>query len=197
MPGDFLRHEPQLTMEQFHAFRDERPKEEKWELIDGVPTMMPPPTRMHQRIARNLATMLNTCLQRVKPEWQADHEVGVLLSGENKYNPKPDVTVTDAELAIGEVYAERFYFAAEILSSSDKPVVIDAKLAYYRTHEHCVGVLLVQQDHIAAEIHIRTSAGWTVHRLTDPAGRLFLPEIGEIGVLGALYRHTPLSPPAA
>jgi hypothetical protein len=23
-------------MEQFHAFRDERPKEEKWELIDGV-----------------------------------------------------------------------------------------------------------------------------------------------------------------
>jgi len=54
MPGDFLRRTPQLTMEQFHAFRDERPKEEKWELIDGVPMMMPPPTLMHQRISRNL-----------------------------------------------------------------------------------------------------------------------------------------------
>ena len=51
MPGDFLRRTPQLTMEQFHAFRDERPKEEKWELIDGVPMMMPPPTLVHQRIA--------------------------------------------------------------------------------------------------------------------------------------------------
>ncbi len=24
---------PRVTLEQFHAFRDERPKEEKWELI--------------------------------------------------------------------------------------------------------------------------------------------------------------------
>jgi Uma2 family endonuclease len=62
MPGDFLRRAPQLTMEQFHAFRDERPKEEKWELIDGVPMMMPPPTVMHVRISRNLETLLNTRL---------------------------------------------------------------------------------------------------------------------------------------
>lgn len=34
MPGDRLRRVPQLTLEQFHAFRDERPTE-KWELIDG------------------------------------------------------------------------------------------------------------------------------------------------------------------
>ena len=52
MPGDFLRRTPQLTMEQFHAFRDSRPEEEKWELIDGVPMMMPPPTLVHQRIAQ-------------------------------------------------------------------------------------------------------------------------------------------------
>jgi hypothetical protein len=37
MPGDLLRHGPQLTMEQFHALQDERPREEKWELIDAVP----------------------------------------------------------------------------------------------------------------------------------------------------------------
>ena len=62
MPGDFLRRTPQLTMEQFHAFRDERPKEEKWELIDGVPIMMPPPTLVHQRIADNLNQLLNARL---------------------------------------------------------------------------------------------------------------------------------------
>jgi Uma2 family endonuclease len=59
MPGDFLRRTPQLTMEQFHAFRDERPKEEKWELIDGVPVEMHRPTLLHQRIAANLQRLLN------------------------------------------------------------------------------------------------------------------------------------------
>src|SRR5262245_31115814 len=99
MPGDFLKRRPQLTMEQFHAFRDERPKEEKWELIDGVPMMMPPPTITHVRIARNLETLLNAA---AKPEWQADREVGVLLKGDEKYNPEPDVTVIDTSHTLGQ-----------------------------------------------------------------------------------------------
>ena len=53
---------------------------------------MPPPTLMHQRIARNLETLLNARLQEVKPEWHADYEVGVWLKGDEKYNPEPDVT---------------------------------------------------------------------------------------------------------
>ena len=76
MPGDFLRRQPRITMAQFHAFRDERPKEEKWELIDGVPIMMSPPTLVHQRISRDLEGLLNQRLREVKPEWQADREIG-------------------------------------------------------------------------------------------------------------------------
>ena len=120
MPGDFLRRKPQLTMRQFHAFRDERPKEEKWELIDGVPMMMPPPTLMHQRIAANLDRLLNAHLEKVKPDWRADREVGVWLKGDEKYNPEPDVTVIDAAIAMGQIYVERFYFVAEVLSESDR-----------------------------------------------------------------------------
>ena len=63
MPGDSLRRVPQLTMEQFHAFRDERPKEEKWELIDGVPMMMPLPTLVHQRITGNIEALINARLE--------------------------------------------------------------------------------------------------------------------------------------
>jgi Uma2 family endonuclease len=103
MPGDFLRRTPQLTMKQFHAFRDERPKEEKWELIDGVPMMMPPPTLMHQRIGANLDRLLNAQLEKVRPEWRSDREVGVWLKGDEKYNPEPDVTVIDAAIAIGQI----------------------------------------------------------------------------------------------
>ncbi len=195
MPGDFLRRTPQLTMEQFHAFRDERPKEEKWELIDGVPMMMPPPTLMHQRIGRNLETLLNARLQEAKPAWQADREVGVWLKGDEKYNPEPDVTVIDATIAIGQIYVQRFYFVAEILSENDKKAVLEAKLRYYQGHEHNHCVLFVRQDRIGADQHDRQSSGdWRRHHLVKPDAAVKLPDIGLIGCLGDLYKFTPLDP---
>jgi Uma2 family endonuclease len=169
MAGDFLRRAPQLTMRQFHAFRDERPKEEKWELIDGVPMMMPPPTLMHQRIARNLETLLNTHLQGARPEWQADREVGVWLKGDEKYNPEPDVTVIETAFALEQIYVERFYFVAEILSETDRREVLEAKLAYYQQHEHNKCVLFVRQDRVGADQQDRQADGtWQARALTTP-----------------------------
>jgi Uma2 family endonuclease len=195
MPGDFLRRTPQITMKQFHAFRDTRPGEEKWELIDGVPMMMPPPTLVHQRISRNLESMLNARLGESKPEWEADREIGVWLKGDETYNPEPDVTVIDAEIGLGQVYAQRFYFVAEVLSESDKTDVLNAKLAYYKDHAHNRGVLFVHQDCVGAELHARHGkAGWRHKRLTDADAVLTLPEIGAIGRLGEFYRSTPLDP---
>jgi Uma2 family endonuclease len=185
---------PQLTMEQFHAFRDTRPEREKWELIDGVPMMMPPPTLMHQRIARNLETLLNARLQAAKPEWQADREVGVWLRGDEKYNPEPDVTVMDAAITLGQIYVGRFYFVAEVLSDSDKKAVLAAKLAYYKLHGHNCCVLFVRQDQVAADQRGRQDGGWRSRRLRSATAQLAFPEIGTIGRLGDLYRFTPLDP---
>jgi Uma2 family endonuclease len=194
MPGDFLRRRPQLTMEQFHAFRDERPKEEKWELIDGVPMMMPPPTVVHIRIARNLETLLNARLAAVRPEWQADREVGVLLEGDEKYNPEPDVTVIDTSVALGQIYVGCFYFVAEVLSDSDKRPVLEAKLRYYQDHEHNRCVLLVRQDRIGADQHDRLGRRWSHRPLEKAEEELTFPDIGTIGRLGDLYKFTPLDP---
>jgi Uma2 family endonuclease len=195
MPGDFLRRAPQLTMEQFHAFRDERPKEEKWELIDGVPMMMPPPTLVHQRIAVNLNRLLNDHLEKVKPAWRADNEVGVWLKGDEKYNPEPDVTVIDTAVAIGQIYVQRFYFVAEVLSESDKKAVLEAKLRYYQDHEHNRCVLFVRQDRVGAVQHdCQPRGGWHRRQLTRPGAALTFPDIGTIGRLGDLYRFTPLDP---
>ena len=194
MPGDFLRRAPQLTMEQFHAFRDERPKEEKWELIDGVPIMMPPPTLVHQQIADNLNLLLNMRLREVKPEWRAVRDAGVLLKGDEKYNPEPDVTIIDARRPIGQIYAERFYFVSEVLSASDKKAVVSAKLRYYQDHEHNRCVLFVRQDRIGAEQHVRQDGTWKARRLSSATAKLSIPHIGVIGRLGDLYEATPLDP---
>jgi Uma2 family endonuclease len=194
MPGDFLRRRPQLTMEQFHAFRDERPKEEKWELIDGVPMMMPPPTITHVRIARNLETLLNARLAAVRLEWQADREVGILLKGDEKYNPEPDVTVIDTSHTLGQIYAQRFYFVAEVLSESDKRPVMEAKLTYYQDHEHNRCVLFVHQDRVSADQFDRSGGSWGHRPLEKAQEPLTFPDIGTVGRLGDLYRFTPLDP---
>ena|SRR5437899_1221358 len=43
-----------MTVEEFYAFTDTRPDEEKWELIDGEPILNAAPSRMHQLIIRNV-----------------------------------------------------------------------------------------------------------------------------------------------
>jgi Uma2 family endonuclease len=182
-------------MRQFHAFRDDRPKEEKWELIDGVPMMMPPPTLMHQLMTDNLNRLLNEHLEKTKPEWRAIREAGVWLHGDEKYNPEPDVTVIDASIAIGQIYVRRFHLAAEVLSEGDRKAVLSAKLRYYQQHEHNRCVLFVRQDRVGAEQHDRLAdGGWRRRLLSKPGAALTFPDIGSIGRLGDLYRFTPLDP---
>jgi Uma2 family endonuclease len=195
MPGDFLRRQPQLSLAVFHAFRSTRPDEEKWELIDGVPMRRPPPSPAHQRLGSNLAALLNARLQLVKPEWQAGHDIGLLVPGVEKYNPQPDVSVIDAGIDEDQGFAERFYLVAEVLSESDRPEVIAAKLAYYQSHEPNRAVLLVRQDRLGVIVHARLEAGrWSERELAAADDVIELPEIGPIGAVGQLYRDTPLDP---
>ena len=54
------RQDGKFSVEEYFALIESRPEEERWQLIDGVAMMMPPPTRVHQQIASNLAFELNT-----------------------------------------------------------------------------------------------------------------------------------------
>ena len=186
MPPERVR----LTLGQFHALRDTRPKEEKWELIDGVPVMMAPPSLVHQRISGNIKTMINNRLAASNPDWRADMEIGVLVPDDDTFNPEPDVTVIDTAIELEQLYAERFHFVVEVLSKDKKPVLA-AKMRYYRAHKFCLGVLFVEQKRVAAELHLR-AGGWKACRLTQSSMRIVLPEIGDIGTLGDCYQYTPL-----
>ena len=199
--GDFIR-EPQVTFEDFDAFRDTRPKEEKWELIDGVPMMMPPPTLIHQRISGNIQRAVNRALDQARPEWRADGEIGLKMPDDRKYNPEPDVAVIDRDIGLDQIHAERFYFVAEVLSESnrpthrhgsDRPQALAVKLAWYKKHPHCRGVLFLEQGRVEGELHLRGKRSQKL-LLTSPADRIVIPDIGDIGPLGALYRDTPLFP---
>ncbi len=75
-----LRNHPRMSVELFRGFREGRPDEERWELIDGVAVMMTPPTKIHQRIGNNLANLLNEALERHAPAMAAYQCTGVNLA---------------------------------------------------------------------------------------------------------------------
>jgi Uma2 family endonuclease len=192
MSSAALRKQPQLSLAEFSAFRDARPNEEKWELIDGVPMMMPLPTIIHQIIARNLVRHLTDVLDRVNPSWLATHEVGVELPGGILYHPEPDVVVIDADVAPGQRYADKFYAVAEVLSESDNPEPIAAKVAFYQSHPANTCILLIGQDLLSVEILERgADSGWVRHRLDRAEQVLHLAAIGDVCTLAQLYRGTP------
>src|SRR5258706_12896735 len=149
------QHAPILSVASFRAWLASRPEEEHWELIEGVPMMMTPPNRRHQRIASNLETLLNAALKRHDPALAAYHDIGVNIISAVPYDPEPDVTVIREDENPDPRYAERFYLVAEVLSESDKGV-IESKGDIYRAHPSYTCILLVRPDPSVITVHRRT-----------------------------------------
>jgi Uma2 family endonuclease len=180
-----------LSIEAFRAWTETRPDEERWELIDGVPMMMTPPTKAHQRIASNLERLLNDALGPA-PERAAYQRVGLNLGPvvEN-YDPEPDVVVIDVAESSDERYANRFYLVAEVVSASDRPK-IEGKREIYKLHAACNCILTIQQDRHELRVDQRAGNAWTTQILTRPADELVLTDFGLRCTLADLYRGTPL-----
>ncbi len=58
-----------MTVAEFYAFTDTRPDEEKWELIDGEPILNAAPSRLHQRIVKNLIVALGNHERELRAPW--------------------------------------------------------------------------------------------------------------------------------
>jgi len=182
-----------MSIELFRQFVEGRPDEEHWELLDGVAVMMAPPTKAHQRIASNLESLLNDALESHAPKLVAYQRVGINLGPRVQYyDPEPDVVVVDGE-SDDERYSDRFYLAAEIVSSSDRTYV-ESKRGIYKLHEHCTCILTVQQERFEVRIDLRAEAGWSDQLLTSPDDALVLPDFGLRCNVADLYRGTPLLP---
>jgi Uma2 family endonuclease len=190
MAGALRQASPMLSVTSFRTWLESRPDEEHWELIEGVPMMMTPPNRRHQRIASNLESLLNAALKRHNPAFVAYHDIGVNIVSTVPYDPEPDVAVIREDENPDPRYAERFYLVAEVLSESDK-AIIESKRDIYRAHPACTSILLVRQDRMEIIVDRRTGDGWRseVLRAVD---RLDLPEFGLDCPVSDVYRDTPL-----
>jgi len=184
-----------MSIAAFRSWLELRPEKERWELIAGVPVMMAPPTKAHQRIVANLDDMLRDALKKHRPAWISYQSVGLNLAPVTPdYDPEPDVVVVDADPpGPDDRYSDRFYLAAEIVSTSDRKTV-ESKRDIYKRHPDCRCVLIIDQSALDVRVALLTNAGWTEGRLTQPEDELVLDDFGLRCTLADLYRGTALVP---
>jgi Uma2 family endonuclease len=190
MVGAVRQNPPILSVASFRTWLASRPDEEHWELIEGVPMMMTPPNRRHQRIASNLESLLNAALKRHNPMLVAYHDIGVNIVSTAPYDPEPDVAVIREDENPDPRYADRFYLVAEVLPESDKGI-IESKRDIYRAHPSCICILLVRRDRLEITVDRRTADGWR-SQVLHAADELTVPELGLTLPVKDVYRDTPL-----
>ena len=181
-----------MDVDEFMAFLEMRPKEERWDLIEGVAVMMAPPSLAHQRIVRNLCELLNSAFAARRSNLFAYHEIAIRLPGVLNFQPEPDVVV-----ALGpagpELYAQDFRLVAEILSPSNRRTEIELKLQRYRQAASNFYAVVVEPHEIFVEIYAR-SRNWRPVILRGREDPIEMPEFGLRCSVGDLYRGTTLDP---
>ena len=188
-----VRQDGKFSVEEYFALIESRPEEERWQLIDGVAMMMPPPTRVHQLIASNLAFELNTYFRTHRPELCALQEVGLIVPEAELFRPEADVAVVDL-FGDYESYIEKFYCVAEVLSDSNTDKDIAVKRRRYLQHPDNLYFLLIEQRRVRVELLARSN-GWQPAILERPEDTLDLPAFGFRTAVANLYRGTPLAAP--
>jgi Uma2 family endonuclease len=182
----------EMQIGEFLRFVKPRPKEEYWQLIEGIAVMMTPPRLVHQLIAANLRDLLKGALERKGLDLLVLHEIGVRVPGVANFLPRPDVVVFPGIVG-DEVYAEHFLLVAEVLSPSNSKRLIAQKLRRYKQHPENLYCLVIESRRTWLQVHARRTA-WEPVTLDDPGAVLELPEFALRCSVGDLYRRTPLDP---
>ena len=93
-----LAPEQQMTIEEFLAFTDTRPDEERWELIEGVPVLNPSPIDYHQIVVTNISGFLWRFKMERDPNWYPLVGTGTRVPASAHSLPQPDVMVKNSAM---------------------------------------------------------------------------------------------------
>jgi Uma2 family endonuclease len=179
-----------MTLEDFLAFTQTRPDDEKWELIDGEPVLNASPSYGHQKIVQNLAFALEAASRQPRRVWEVLPGLGLRLS--DTQVPVPDVLVRPKTIIQGN-YCDDVIVAFEVLSPSTTDRDLRWKRGAYAALPSLLNYVVIAQDKIEIVSFDRAN-GWQERRLGNPDDSLDLPAIGVSLPLAELYRGTGLLP---
>ena len=130
-----MRQDGKISVQEYLAFVETRPDEERWQLIDGVAMLMPLPTLRHQRIASNLCHVLTEHFRARRLDLLAIFRIGLIMPGAELFRPFGDVVVADDTSGeMDTAFVDKFHLVAEVLSDGDMEKDIPAKCRHYIRH---------------------------------------------------------------
>lgn len=198
-PESFATRAPhgQMTVEEFLAFTDTRPDGERWELIEGVPVLQQSPSKAHQIIASNIASLLRSEKRRRRARWLPLLGVGTLVPISPRSLPEPDVMVlqntSDAD-PYGNT-TEDALVLFEILSRSNSKRDQAWRRHVYASVPNCQHYVTVHQRRLEVLRYDRAN-GWEPVKLTKADATLELPALGAHLPLAEIYADTPPGEPS-
>jgi Uma2 family endonuclease len=181
-----------MSVEDFYAFTDRRPDEEKWELIDGEPILNAAPSEPHQRIVKNLVIALGSRERGPGVAWEMLPGLGVRVAAASR--PEPDVLVLPrvgkSQDVLGRDRSD-VIVAFEILSPSTADRDLRWKRAAYTSLPSLTHYVVIAQDAVDVVVFAR-EAGFAERRLRS-GDMLDLPTLGISVPLAEIYHDTGLA----
>ena len=181
-----------MTIDEFYAFTDTRPDEEKWELIDGEPVLRASPSPFHQRIVKNLVFALVSREREPNASWEVLPGLGVRVSDINR--PEPDVLILPRAappLAPSERDRNDVIVAFEVLSPSTADRDLRWKRAAYTSTPSLTHYVVIAQDAVEVVVFAR-DASFAEQRLRSLDDAIEFPALGVTLPLAEIYRDTGL-----
>ena len=180
-----------MTVDEFYAFTDTRPDEEKWELIDGEPVLNASPSGLHQRIVQNLSRALGRRAEESDAGWEVLPGLGIRISDVKR--PEPDFlvlpTLTGDGLAKRDT--DKALVAFEILSPSTEDRDLRWKRTAYTGLASLTHYVVIAQDAVEVVVFARAN-GFNEHRLRSLDDVLNFENLGISVPLAEIYRNTGL-----
>jgi Uma2 family endonuclease len=181
-----------MSVEEFYAFTDTRPDEEKWELIDGEPILNAAPSPRHQLIIKNLVFALTIRERELKAPWVVLPGLGVRVSDSDR--PEPDVLVIpsdDRSLDLQERDTSKVIVAFEVLSPSTKARDLRWKRTAYTGLASLTHYIVIAQDAVEVVVFARDE-GFAERRMRSIDEAIELRSLGISLPLAEIYRDTGL-----
>jgi Uma2 family endonuclease len=182
-----------MTVEEFYAFTDRRSDEEKWELIDGEPVLNAAPSRLHQRIIKNVILGLSKFEQSPGVIWEILPGLGVRVSDTER--PEPDIVIIPRDgSSLDALERDRsdVIVAFEVLSPSTSSRDLKWKRAAYTSMPALSHYVVIAQDAVDVVVFDR-AAGFEERRVTSLTDVVEFPALGAVLPLSEIYRDTGLA----
>ncbi len=181
-----------LTIDQFLAFSESRPDEERWELIEGVPVMNPSPVRKHQLIASNIVNRLMIEKDQLGASWLPMLGVGTVVPASPNSLPRPDVYVQESGEADDSHITDDAIVIFEVLSRSNRRPDREWRHKVYSSIPNCQHYVTIATKSVRVTVHDQSS-NWVERVIVGLDASLALPALGVSVRLADIYRWTPLA----